>query len=322
MYFISKCRRQDRACSRVDDTVPMRYLNVPIFCSTMIWWRYAVTSLFFFAMAFPFQAFSASELNKPPLTFGVFPRLNAQIMVRNFAPLAHTLSQALGREVRVETDKDFNSFMARVRAGEFDIVYLNQLQYVQAHQAAGYIAIAKLCESPECTIAAAIVVRNDSGIKKVADLHGKTIAFGDRNAMVSYILARNTLQMAGLASDQYRMIFTKNPPNALFAVYNSEAQAAGIGLSMFSRPEIMQRIDKTQLRVLIESKPIPQLPLAVRRDLDPQIVHNILKVLLQLHRQVEGIPILKKLNAERFEVANDAEYAMVKSLLEGADAEN
>ncbi|WP_165922911.1 phosphate/phosphite/phosphonate ABC transporter substrate-binding protein [Sulfurirhabdus autotrophica] len=286
------------------------------------WWKLAIFVVFFIAIAFPFQVLAVSDPNKPPLTFGVFPRWNAQIMVRNFSPLAHVLSQSLGREVRVETDKDFNSFMARVRAGEFDIVYLNQLQYVQAHQAAGYIAIAKLCESPECTISAAIVVRNDGGIKNIADLRGKTIAFGDRNAMVSYVLAKSVLQAAGLPQDQYRMIFTKNPPNALFAVYNSEAQAAGVGSSVFSHPEIVQRVDKTQLRVLIESKPIPQLPLAVRRDMDPQLVNNIMKVLLQLHRHMEGVSILKKLNADRFEVANDAEYAMLKSLLETADAGN
>lgn len=307
---------------RGDIIVPTQYMDESKYYHAFKWWKIAIIFIFFIALDFPFQVLAVSDPNKPPLTLGVFPRWNAQIMVRNFSPLAHFLSQSLGREVRVETDKDFNSFMARVRAGEFDIVYLNQLQYVQAHHTAGYIAIAKLCESPECTISAAIIVRNDGGVKKVADLRGKTIAFGDRNAMVSYVLAKSILQTAGLLPDQYRMIFTKNPPNALFAVYNSEAQAAGVGSSVFSHAEILQRVDKTQLRVLIESKPIPQLPLAVRGDMDPQMINNIMKVLLQLHRNMEGVAILRKLSADRFEVANDAEYAMLKSLLGTADAGN
>jgi hypothetical protein len=49
-----------------------------------------------------------------PFTFGVFPRWNAQITVRDFGPLARELGSALGEPLRVETDKDFPSFMARV----------------------------------------------------------------------------------------------------------------------------------------------------------------------------------------------------------------
>ena len=123
-----------------------------------------------------------------PIVFGVFPRWNAQITVRDFTPLAALLERELGRPVRIETDKDFDSFMRRVSAREFDIVHLNQLQYLQAHEASGYRAIAKLCDNPTCTIKAIIVTRHDSKIVKVSDLRGKTIAFGDPSAMVSHVL--------------------------------------------------------------------------------------------------------------------------------------
>lgn len=86
----------------------------------------------------PWIAFAESA----PVVFGVFPRWNAQITVRNFAPLARQLERELGRPVRIETDKDFDSFMRRVYAREFDIVHLNQLQYIQAHREADYRAIA------------------------------------------------------------------------------------------------------------------------------------------------------------------------------------
>ena len=239
-------------------------------------------------------------------------------MVRDFTPLAHILGQALGREIKVETDKDFDSFMLRVYNGEFDIVYLNHLQYVQAHQTVGYYAIAKLCESTTCTIAAEIVVRRDGGLTKMGDLRGKTIAFGDRNAMVSHILARYTLQAAGLEANQYHSIFTKNPPNALLAVYNGTAQAAGVGSEVFSRPQIALRVDKKQFRVLARSMPIPQLPLAVRGDLDPQLVKRIRSVLLALPRQAQGKAWLRQINAERFESADDTEYGVVTRLAEEA----
>ena len=105
-------------------------------------------------------------------------------------------------------------------------------------------------------------------------------------------------------------------------MYNGAAQAAGVGSLVFSRPEILQRVDLKRLRVLAESQAIPQLPVAVRGDLDAQLTRRILDVLLGLPQRKDGAAWLKKLNAERFEVADDSEYAMVKSIVELADVDH
>lgn len=251
-----------------------------------------------------------------PIVFGVFPRWNAQITVRDFTPLAAHLGRELGRPVRIETDKDFDSFMRRVYAGEFHVVHLNQLQYVQARQAAGYRAIAKLCDNPDCTIRAVIVTRRDAGLTKVGDLRGKTIAFGDPGAMVSHVLAKSLLRESAVGPDQYRTIFTKNPPNALLAVYNGEADAAGVGLSVLQRPEIRQRIDVNQLRILAESRHIPHLPVAVRGDMDTRLSRRIQQALAGLAQNSAGYAILEQIGAWRFAVAQDREYDIVRRLME------
>lgn len=263
-------------------------------------------------------AFTSATLatDDAPISFGIFPRWNAQITVRNFTPLGELLSRELGRPVRIETDKDFNSFMHRVYAREFDIVHLNQSQYIYAHSKAGYRVIAKTCDDPTCTIRAIIVVRRDSEYTKVSDLKGKTIAFGDPGAMVSYILARSVLSDARLEPGQYKTIFTKNPPNALLAVYNGEADAAGVGTSVFQQPEIIRRIDTGQLRTLAQSRPIPHLPVAVRGDLDDRLARRIQRLLTDLPRLPEGQQILGKIGIERFEAADDGQYASVKKMVE------
>ena len=251
-----------------------------------------------------------------PIVFGVFPRWNAQITVRDFTPLAALLERELGRPVRIETDKDFDSFMRRVSAREFDIVHLNQLQYLQAHEASGYRAIAKLCDNPTCTIKAIIVTRHDSKIVKVSDLRGKTIAFGDPSAMVSHVLTKSLLRESALRPEQYKAIFTKNPPNALLAVYNGEADAAGVGMSVLQRPEIRQLIDVNQLRILTESRAIPHLPVAVRGDMDARLVRNIRQLLTGLEQHPEGRSILEQMGIERFAPADNRQYDIVRRLME------
>lgn len=275
-------------------------------------WVAAWPLLLVMAAVLTSPAFAAED---PPLRFGVFPRSSPQIMVRNYSPLARALSVSLGRQVIIETDKDFFSFMQRVYAKEFDLVYLNQSQYVKAHHTAGYRAIAKMCESSSCTISALIVTRDDSGLKQISDLRGKTVAFGDPEAIVSHVLAKSILRDSGLEPRDYRQIFTKNPPNALLAVYNGTAQAAGIGSPVLQRPEILRNVDVKRLHVLASSQPIPQLPVAVRDDLDPRLVRRLLAALLDLPGTPDGPAILERAGALRFEAATDAEYAAVKRLM-------
>jgi phosphonate transport system substrate-binding protein len=256
----------------------------------------------------------APAADAAPLRFGVFPRWNAQIMVAEFTPLAQALGKAVGRDLRIETDKDFASFMQRVYAREFDLIHVNQLQYLQAHDQAGYEAIAKLCETADCTLRAVIVTRSDSGIGSIAALHGKAVAFGGRDAMVSHLLARELLRQNGLADSDYRSLFAKNPPNALLTVYNGAADAAGVGTPVFERPEIKRRVDIGRLRVLIESAPLPPLPIAVRGDLDPAVIERLRDALLHLAKTADGSALLTRMGATHFAAAAHAEYAALPAL--------
>lgn len=277
--------------------------------------RYSVTRVWLWTLTW-LVCVGAIAADDAPLRFGVFPRWNAQIMVAEFTPLAEALGRAVGRRVRIETDKDFTSFMRRVYAREFDLLHVNQLQYLQAHDRAGYRVLAKLCESADCTIRAVIVTRSNSGLHRVADLRGKTVAFGGRNAMVSHLLAAQLLRRHGLEPGAYRSVFAKNPPNALLTVYNGAADAAGVGSPVFERPEIRRRVDAEALRILAVDDPVPPLPIAVRADLEPALTRRLRQTLIDLAADADGRAMLARMGASHFAGAAHEEYAALNQLVE------
>lgn len=275
--------------------------------------RHFVTRVWLWLLA-ALAGAGTSIADEGPVRFGVFPRWNAPIMVAGFSPLAAVLGAATGRDVRVETDKDFASFMRRVYAREFDLLHVNQLQYLQAHAQAGYRVIAKLCESSDCAIRAVIVAHADAGVRSVADLRGKTIAFGGRDAMVSHLLAEALLRRHGLGKNDYHSVFAKNPPNALLTMYNGAAAAAGVGSPVFERPEIRLRVNTDELRFLAVDEPVPPLPIAVRDDLDPALVRALHRALLDLAISSDGRELLARMGATHFAPAEHDEYVVFANL--------
>lgn len=84
---------------------------------------------------------------------------------------------------------------------------------------------------------------------------------------------------------------------------------------MFERDEINRRVDVKQLHILLESDPIPQLPIAVRKGMDKPLSEALRTALVNLHTTPAGAASLKRLGATRFEPAQHTDYTFLQHLI-------
>ena len=240
---------------------------------------------------------------------GVFPRRNYTTTIKMFTPLASYLSQRIGRKVVVETAPDFKTFWVGVTRNRYDLVHLNQYQYVKAKYLYGYRVIAKNEEFGKSTISGAMVTRVDSNFKSVTDLKGKKIIFGGgRSAMMSYIMPTSLLRRAGLEKKDYTEKFSNNPPNAALAVFFKQADAGGTGNIVLQLPVVNKQIDTKTLKYLAVGKPMAHLPWAVKKSTKLQEQKKIQEILTSLNKSEEGRRILKISKLTGLVTATDAEY--------------
>lgn len=257
-----------------------------------------------------------AEQQPSPLIMGIFPRRNVQVTTRLFTPLARYLSHELKRPVQLETSYDFASFWEQVKLQRYDLVHYNQYHYLQSHKSFGYRVIAKNEEFGSGTIAGAIVVRTDSGIRSLQELKGKKIVFGgDRLAMQAYISATYLLRQAGLNKGDYFEQFALNPPKAAIATYYHQAVAAGTGDHVLALPQVRKEIGDGQMKYLAVSEPIAQLPWAVKSDLSPQLVMQIRSLLTGLHQTSEGKELLKEMRVSNILPASDSDYDSARRIV-------
>ena len=269
--------------------------------------RRSVTLMLIITFCFAWQPPLLAE--EAPLVMGVFPRKGFTRAIEDFSALAEYLQARLGRKVILKSARNFAEFWQGVELGQYDLVHYNQYHYVRSHKELGYEVIAKNEEHHQATISGVLIVRKDSGFQHVEDLRGKKIIFGGgRDAMQSYIVASYLLQQAGLAKGSYKTVFSESPPNAIFATYFRQAAAAGSGNTNLDIPVIKERIDVSQLEILVQSEKLPQLPWAVKSTLPQTLKTHLGKLLTSLDESKKGREVLQHAGLTAIRPAVDKDY--------------
>ncbi len=109
------------------------------------------------------SSLSPAMADESSLTFGIFPRRNAQITYELFSPLTDYLSSELGRPVTLDISNNFEVFWQKLTAGKFDLIHCNQYHYLAARKNFNFELIGTNAEFGKTTIAGSIIVRKDSG---------------------------------------------------------------------------------------------------------------------------------------------------------------
>jgi len=269
------------------------------------------------------SADTSPQTDDTELIMGIFPRRAANVTEKLFTPLAAYLSRKLERPIRLETTHDFVSFWDNIEKQRYDIVHYNQYHYVRSHKTRGYRVILKNEENKRSTIAAALYVRKDSGIKSIMDLKGRKIVFGGgKSAMVSYITARHLLETGGLRHGDYITTFAINPLRATIAVYYQQAAAAGAGDIVLQLPRVKQEIDIAELKTLAVSQPMAHLPWAVKQDVNQHTIERIQTILSQAAETPDGKKALASARLTNLLIATDSEYDPHREIIRSVLGEN
>lgn len=212
---------------------------------------------------------------------------NPDQLLEDVRPVVAYLEQKLGRKVRPFVATDYAGVVEALKNETADMGFMGPLQYLLAHEQAGAVPILGEVYNGQPWYAARIFVRKDSGIRSLADLRGKTMAFVDPLSSSGYLYPLEAFRRAGLiagrdqAEEFFRKIyFAGGDEQALRAVLNKFVDAAGIGQYSFNllRPE-----ERDQVTYIGESPRIPSHCVVVRKGLDAASVAAIQEALLALN---------------------------------------
>ena len=128
-----------------------------------------------------------------------------------------------------------------------------------------------------------IIARAGSGITKIADLKGKTFAFGSVSSTSGHLMPRFYLREQGIDPDRdMRVAFSGAHDATAFQVQGGKVDAGALNISVWNKMIEEKKIDPSTLRVFYTTPPYFDYNWTVRGDLDPALIAKLREAFLAL----------------------------------------
>lgn len=249
------------------------------------------------------------------LSFGLYQSDKATEMYRKFTPIIEAIQNDVEKRLSRPTDiemvifKTYEDGIEALAKGKVDFARFGPAPYILAkrkNDALGLLAME--LEDGKKEFNGCIVVPRDSKIRELADLKGKSFAFGDRNSTIGRYLVQENLLKAGIhASDLGRYEYLERHDKVAAAVLAGDFEAGSVKESNCEEA-------KGQLRPLLTFRNVTK-PWVSRAGLEVDTVNALRASLLE----IKDPAALKTLKVSGFAECTDAEYESVRQSMQAAE---
>lgn len=243
-------------------------------------------------LIFSFWVFAAAPLYAVDreLRVAFIPLENPEKLISNVRPAMNFLEKEMGRKVRYFITLNYSAAVEAMISKKADVSFMSPLPYVLANKYSGVEAVLGEIYDGKSYYYSRIFVRKDSGIKKLSDLNGKTIAYVDPISSSGFMYPQDIFTRAGLVNGGVekpeggffrRVYFAGGDQQAINSMVGGFVDAAGVSQYALNllRPE-----QRDQVVAIAQSARIPSHNVVVRKGLEPEIRQKFIAAMMKMNR--------------------------------------
>jgi phosphonate transport system substrate-binding protein len=271
---------------------------------------------------------SGAELGSEenPIQLMLTPSTDAPAIIRDGEVLADYLLKTTGLHVKVTVPTNYIVIVEAFGTKRADVAIMNTFAYLLAHKKYGASAVLRVARRyGELSYRGEFIVPASSGIDRIEQLEGKTIAFVDPSSTSGYIYPKEMLKK--LKVTPKREVFANGHNQVVTKVYLGDVDAGAV---FFSRPDTVtgEQLDarakvKTEypdvfekVKIIGLTDEIPNDPVVVRKGLDAGITEKLVDALYTFAQTDKGRSALMTIaSIEGFKRAGDQEYDDMRTLV-------
>jgi phosphonate transport system substrate-binding protein len=216
--------------------------------------------------------------------FGVLPQRSAVLTARYWNPILRWVSDRTGIALELEVARTGDESRAAAARGGYDFVYSNHV-FEPSVAPAGYRPILR----PRAqAITGRIVVLDGSPFRSLRELAGAKVGFPSRAAFVAYALPMDRLVRDGI---EVEPVLGGNQEGILGQLKAGRVAAAAVNSELLAEYAAREGL---RFRVLWESKPYLNMPVAVHPRVPPAAAQKVQAALAAMADDPEGRRVLEE----------------------------
>lgn len=238
----------------------------------------------------------SGKLSLKKVNFAFIPSEDAAKIFNDNKDLLAYLKQAFGVEFVGTVGTSYSAVIEAQRAKKVELASYGPFSYILAHQEANAQCLIQGADKDGklATYNSLIITTADSPINSLADIKGKTFSFVDPASTSGHLVPSYTLlQKASLKESDYKPNYAGSHPASYQAVVNKKVEAGAIASDIFTQGTQDGSIDKSKVKILDTSFPIPGSPIAVRGDLAKTDIDLFQQVFLSINDQPQDSNLFK-----------------------------
>jgi phosphonate transport system substrate-binding protein len=219
------------------------------------------------------------------LKVSAIPDENPNELMRIYTPFAEYLSRELGQKVQFTPVVDYAATVEGLAAKKLDLVWYGGFTSVQAVRRTNGQATRLAMRKEDAEFKSVFVTRKDSGIKSLADLKGKTFAFGSVSSTSGHLMPRFFLLKNGVNPDRdfaQKPAFSGAHDATALWVESGKVDAGALNFLVWEKLLETRKVDLGKIGVFWTTPPYVDYVWTAHAELDPGLRDKLTQAFLKL----------------------------------------
>ena len=203
-------------------------------------------------------------------------------LLRKFEPLGAYLEQELGMPVKFVPVSDYAAVVEALASDRLDMAWLGGFTFVQARLKADNVI--PLVQREQDAAFTSKFITADPSVQSLADLKGRTFAFGSISSTSGSLMPRYFMLQDGITPERHfsRVAYSGAHDATVAWVAAGRVDAGVLNASVWDKLVASGKVDTDKVRVFATTEPYFDYNWTVRGTLDPQLAEKIKTAFLAL----------------------------------------
>jgi phosphonate transport system substrate-binding protein len=251
------------------------------------------------------------------VVYATVPTEASKDATQRYTPLIAHLEKTLNVKIKFQNGADYTAVIIAQRAKQVDIADYGANSYLDAVEQGANVEALVIPDNVKggSTYKSIVLVKKDSPVKTIAEAKGKTFSFVDPESTSGYLIPLvYFLKDLKVKPEEYfsKVVFAGTHENSILSVARGTVEVGAAndqGLATAIEKGVLKSDD---VRAIWTSKPIPNGPTAIRKDL-PESFRKAVKAAFLAFKDPKG---LDSFNIKGYLTSDDKDFDPIRDARE------